>query len=611
MKPRACVVATSELTIRAFLVPQLRAMQEHYDVTVVVSTPNTQLLRDLGVEATLAPVVISRTIAPWRDTRALWSLFRLIKRCRFDIVHSITPKAGFLGMVAAWLAGVPVRVHTFTGQVWATRQGLARRAFRALDKVLSRAATATLADSRSQRDFLVREGVVQASSVAVLGNGSVSGVDGTKFRPDSEARRRVRERLSVPSGDVLLLFVGRLTKDKGVSDLASAFDRIAADRSDVHLLIVGPDEGRMRTSLEARCRRHRDRLHFLEFTDRPHEVMAASDVLCLPSYREGFGSVIIEAAACGLPAVASRIYGIVDAVEEGRTGLLHQPGDVESLTTCLRRVIEDPGLRNKLGSAANARAREEFRPALLTAALLDLYSSLLAGAGELRPVDQPQEHSRPERRPGYSSSAKANWYTRFGKRALDIGVAGPAIVLLTPLFLVLALAVRARLGSPVLFKQQRPGRHNVPFFLVKFRSMTDRYDRHGHSLPDGDRLTRFGRFLRASSLDELPELWNVLVGDMSLVGPRPLLMEYLPRYTARQAVRHQVKPGITGLAQVSGRNGLSWEKRFELDLRYVDRCSLSEDLKILTRTVWQVVSRRGISQPGHVTVEKFMGVEGR
>jgi lipopolysaccharide/colanic/teichoic acid biosynthesis glycosyltransferase len=340
--------------------------------------------------------------------------------------------------------------------------------------------------------------------------------------------------------------------------------------------------------------------------------MAASDVLCLPSYREGFGSVIIEAAACGLPAVASRIYGIVDAVEEGRTGLLHQPGDVESLTTCLRRVIEDPDLRQMLGSAARTRARKDFQSAFLTGALLDLYSSLLVRAGESLPNDRPHKRPLLEPRTGYGrSSARGTWYARFGKRTLDIAVAAPAIALLTPLFLVLALAVRARLGSPVLFKQQRPGRDGVPFFLVKFRSMTDRYDRHGQSLPDGDRLTGFGRFLRASSLDELPELWNVLVGDMSLVGPRPLLMEYLPRYTARQAVRHQVKPGITGLAQVSGRNGLSWEKRFELDLYYVDHCSLSEDLKILTRTAWQVVSRRGISQPGQVTVEKFMGVEGR
>ena len=141
--------------------------------------------------------------------------------------------------------------------------------------------------------------------------------------------------------------------------------------------------------------------------------------------------------------------------------------------------------------------------------------------------------------------------------------------------------------------------------------MTDRYDEDGSSLPDGERLTRLGRFLRASSLDELPELWNVLVGDMSLVGPRPLLMEYLPRYSARQAARHAVRPGITGLAQVNGRNDLLWEERFELDVRYAEHVSLAMDLRILARTVWQVIAHRGISQPGHATAQEFSGVEGR
>jgi lipopolysaccharide/colanic/teichoic acid biosynthesis glycosyltransferase len=424
----------------------------------------------------------------------------------------------------------------------------------------------------------------------------------------------MREQLDIPPGDVVVLFVGRLTKDKGVMDLANAFSRIADDLPDVRLLIVGPDESRMRASLEVLWPQHRDRIHFLESTDRPQAVMAAADVLCLPSYREGFGAVVIEAAACGLPSVASRIYGIVDAVEEGRTGLLQRPGDIEGLVANLRRVIQDPALRQALGSAARDRAQREFQPAVLAASLLNLYASLLSRVPDGSVADgRPLEPERLEHEPGRPtcSGVRATWYTAFGKRVLDLAVAGVAVVLLTPLFVVLALAVRAALGPPVLFRQVRPGRHGEPFVLVKFRSMTDRYDKHGNSLPDRDRLTGFGRFLRATSLDELPELWNVLVGDMSLVGPRPLLMEYLPRYTARQAVRHQVKPGITGLAQVSGRNGLSWEKRFELDLHYVDHSSLSGDLKILARTVWQVVARRGISQPGQVTVEEFTGVEGR
>ena len=185
------------------------------------------------------------------------------------------------------------------------------------------------------------------------------------------------------------------------------------------------------------------------------------------------------------------------------------------------------------------------------------------------------------------------------------------IPILLPLGAIVALAIRADLGSPVLFRQRRPGRHGIPFDLVKFRTMVERHDAAGNPLADGDRLTALGRFLRAASLDELPELWNVLKGEMSLVGPRPLLMAYLDRYTPRQACRHNVRPGLTGLAQISGRNALSWERKFDLDLEYVERCSLALDLKILASTIWQVLNRRGVNQPGHATAEEFMGTFGR
>ena len=202
---------------------------------------------------------------------------------------------------------------------------------------------------------------------------------------------------------------------------------------------------------------------------------------------------------------------------------------------------------------------------------------------------------------------RSGWYRQRGKRLFDVVGAAAGIVLLLPLAAFLALLIRFSLGAPVLFRQRRPGRHGVPFVLVKFRTMTDRCDHAGALLADRDRLTTLGRVLRSTSLDELPELWNVLIGDMSLVGPRPLLMEYLPRYTSRQARRHDVRPGITGLAQVSGRNALSWPERFELDLQYLERCSFALDLAILVRTARAVVSRRGITQPGRATVDYFSG----
>lgn len=193
------------------------------------------------------------------------------------------------------------------------------------------------------------------------------------------------------------------------------------------------------------------------------------------------------------------------------------------------------------------------------------------------------------------------------KRCFDFMVASCLLLLLSPLLLVLALLVRLKLGSPVLFRQVRSGLHGRPFELIKFRTMTDARDASGALLPDALRLTPFGRFLRSTSLDELPELWNVLKGEMSLVGPRPLLMEYLERYTPFQARRHEVKPGITGLAQVTGRNALSWEEKFKLDVHYVDNHTLWLDVKILWLTLLKVVRREGISAAGEATVSRFMG----
>lgn len=200
----------------------------------------------------------------------------------------------------------------------------------------------------------------------------------------------------------------------------------------------------------------------------------------------------------------------------------------------------------------------------------------------------------------------SSFYARTGKRWLDLLLALPALVVFSPLFAVLALLVRVKLGSPVLFQQQRPGRHGQPFMLRKFRTMTDARSADGSLLPDEERLTPFGRLLRSTSLDEVPELWNIVRGDMSLVGPRPLLMRYLPRYSAEQARRHEVRPGITGWAQINGRNALTWEQKFALDIWYVDHLSLWLDLKIILLTFLKILKREGINQPGQATMEEFM-----
>ena len=195
------------------------------------------------------------------------------------------------------------------------------------------------------------------------------------------------------------------------------------------------------------------------------------------------------------------------------------------------------------------------------------------------------------------------------KRILDVVIASTALVLLSPGYALVSYKVNKNLGSPVLFRQTRPGLYGQPFEMIKFRSMKDALDTAGNPLPDSERLTPFGKMLRATSLDEMPELWNVIKGDMSIVGPRPLLMEYLPLYNSEQAKRHEVRPGITGYAQVNGRNAISWEKKFELDTWYVNNQSLWLDFKIMLKTVKKVLAKDDIIAEGEVTMHKFTGTK--
>lgn len=196
---------------------------------------------------------------------------------------------------------------------------------------------------------------------------------------------------------------------------------------------------------------------------------------------------------------------------------------------------------------------------------------------------------------------------KYIKRILDIISSLLAIIILSPLLAVTAVLVKTKLGSPVLFRQERPGKDEKIFTLMKFRTMTDERDENGELLPDEVRLTKFGKFLRSTSIDELPELFNILKGDMSVIGPRPLLVKYLPRYNEHQHRRHEVRPGLSGWAQVNGRNSISWEEKFDLDVEYVDNYSLSKDINILFMTVMSVIKRDGINSDNDVTMEEFMG----
>lgn len=576
---KIAIIVSSPLTVKLSLMDHIEALSLKYAVSLVLNLERGESIPGLSVAVEVITVPIARDISLICDLRALGVLFALFRRARFDAVHSITPKAGLLTALASTIARIPVRVHTFTGQVWATRSGLARRGLRLLDKAIARTATHVLVDSPSQQEFLVREGVVYETQSRVLADGSICGVDTIRFRPEPEWKSRVRETYGIPEGGFVFLFVGRLKRDKGVLDLAQAFSRLGGERTDAWLLIVGPDEEDLQPRIEEICSSVADRVRFVGFTEASQEYMAAADVLCLPSYREGFGSVIIEAASAGIPAVASNIYGIIDAVGPAGAALLHAPGDVDGLQSNMTQMLQNPDLCKRLGNEARARAHRLFNKELITSELVHFYESILDDS-----------------RVGDSMSVGGERQSvGIFKRLFDITLAALALLLLSPVLAGAALAVLLVLGRPVLFRQTRPGYLEKPFTILKFRTMGEAVDSHGVPLPDGERLHPLGTFLRRASVDELPELWNVLRGEMSLVGPRPLLMNYLPFFTKEERLRFTVRPGITGWAQVNGRNYSPWTERLSNDVWYVTNRSLLLDVKILWKTVVQVLCARNIS----------------
>jgi glycosyltransferase involved in cell wall biosynthesis len=380
---KVCVVVATLFTARAFLREHLRELARRYDLTLVANGADAELPEDIPLRLVTAP--IERRISPLADLRALLVLYRLFRRERFGAVHSVTPKAGLLSMLAAFAARVPVRTHTFSGQVWATRTGVSRHMLKAVDRILAAAATHVLADSPSQLAFLRQQGILGHGVGEVLGKGSISGVDPLRFKPDPSTRAAVRTELAIGPGAIVFVFVGRLSRDKGVLDLARAFASVAARHPGVQLLLVGPDEDHLADAVHAAAGPAAGRLRLVGMTDAPEHYMAAGDVFCLPSYREGFGAVIIEAAAAGLPAIGSCIYGITDAIENGTTGLLVSAGDVDGLSTAMLTLATHEQVRLRLAHAARERALRDFSSSAVTAALISYYERVLPDGATQRP----------------------------------------------------------------------------------------------------------------------------------------------------------------------------------------------------------------------------------
>ena len=377
MKQTLIFVATTPFSVNTALRTHLLALVKSYEVTLCVNTTAYPLVEELTRAVRVHHIDIVRKIAPWQDLIALYQLFRCFREIGPATVHSVTPKAGLLAMMAASLSGVHLRFHTFTGQVWATRTGIVRQLLKGIDRVIALCASRVFADGVSQCRFLEDEGIVRRGRVTMLGQGSIAGVDLARFRPDPVARITLRQQTGVDEAVPVFLFVGRIVRDKGVIDLVEAFALLNAKHGLWELWMVGPDEDGLQSTLKAEGERLGARIRWLGPTPDPERSMAAADVFVLPSYREGFSTVIIEAAACGIPTIGCRIRGVVDAIIDGSTGYLVTTGDIRVLTQVMERLGSDRKVLSGMGQAARSRAINNFSSLAVSAAWLSFYSSVL------------------------------------------------------------------------------------------------------------------------------------------------------------------------------------------------------------------------------------------
>ena len=374
---KICFVVAIPGTANAFLRDHIEALSQEHEVYLMGNIPDAEAISGLKL-AGWHSIEIERGISICRDMKAVWQAWHYFREMKFDAVHSVTPKAGLVTALAGWLAGIKHRTHIFTGQVWATRKGVMRCLLKALDKVIVMLDNHILVDGRSQRSFLIQEGVLKEEQAEVFGEGSISGVNTSRFVPDEICRRKIRRQLGIPDGTLVYTFIGRLNHDKGIGELYEAFNRLSGETQDVFLLLVGNDEEGYLKRLPL-YPNIRDGVNFCFYghTSEPEKVLNAGDVFTLPTYREGFGMSVLESACIGLPSITTDAYGVRDASIEGVTGLRCKVGDAESLYDCMKQFHDKRELVTRMGEAARKRVLEHFSGELLTKYWVEFYHKLL------------------------------------------------------------------------------------------------------------------------------------------------------------------------------------------------------------------------------------------
>ncbi|MGW9126191.1 sugar transferase [Paenibacillus chitinolyticus] len=581
-------ICTSAISHK-ILADKMSVLQQAGHEVHLISSPegyDEQAMKNSGLK--LKFVQMNRKIRPVEDVRSILRMRRLIKREGYDIVHTHTAKAGIIGRAAAWLARTPVIMHTSHGLPFYEGQSkTAYTVYRTLEKIGTYFCDALA--SQNREDITKLQSLNAGKIVYYEGNGvdldKLDKAAGTISREELES---LKATYGVPENKTVLLMGARM---EPVKDHHFLLDALALLKSqgitDFVCLLAG--KGPLEKQILERIAELGLQKEVLLIGHRSdlYAFLKMADIVVLTSEKEGIPRFLMEAMAFSKPVVASDVLGTRELVRHEDTGLLVPYKNTGALAKAFRTLIENKAYGTMLGQGGRRRIEREFTEQIVVKRLETMYKELRAGTRQKGRIGR--------------------WLGHTVLRTADLAIALPLVLLLLPVYAVVGLLVRMKLGSPVLFKQKRPGRFGRPFHVYKYRTMTDKRDSSGNLLPDEVRLTAFGKLLRKLSLDEIPQLLNVIKGDMSLVGPRPLLMEYMELYTDEQKRRHWVRPGITGWAQVNGRNAISWEDKFKLDVWYVDNRSFRLYVKILLLTAVKVVRREGVSQEGQATTTKYTG----
>lgn len=360
---KICIVVSTPMTVKAFLLKHIEILAKEYQITVV-SNSNIDIGKDYQIECLSKYIPVDRKINFLQDIKSVISLHKFLKKEKFDLVLSVSPKAGLVTSIASFFAGTKNRIHFFTGQVWVTKRGLFRFLLKSIDKLIATLNTNNLIDSPSQRTFLIEQKIVSEQKTSVLLSGSISGVNINKFCFDKNIRIKLQEQYQVNDNFIVFMFVGRLNTDKGIFDLVQAFDKILKKYENIKLFLIGPDEENIENKISDFLK-NKDVIR-IDYVSNPEEILNIADILVLPSYREGFGTIVIESAAMGIPCIASDIYGLKDAIINSKTGLLHKVKDLDDMIEKYEYIIEHKDKLKEYGFNAKNRVNNNFSDDLLS-----------------------------------------------------------------------------------------------------------------------------------------------------------------------------------------------------------------------------------------------------